>query len=161
MNQAPLIGIPALSDPGHGPRPPRFSNNQVYTQAVLAGGGVPVLIPLFADLARLRVIYARLDGLLLPGGVDVDPALYGETPPLKPSRPIPSATRLSSNYCAGHSKTTCPCSACAGATGAQLGLWRHPLARPGPPAAGADRSPRIGRAWRTSPPGAPCAAGPR
>jgi putative glutamine amidotransferase len=93
MEQAPLIGIPALSDPGGGGRPARFGNNQVYTHAVLAGGGVPIIIPLIPDMARLRVVYDRLDGLLLPGGVDVNPALYGETadPATETSDPVRDA----------------------------------------------------------------------
>jgi putative glutamine amidotransferase len=97
MADAPLIGIPTLSDDAApGRRPPRFSNNQAYTQAVLAGGGVPVLIPLMADPAPLRVLYRHLDGLLLPGGVDVDPALYGAArdPATEPPDPLRNAVEL-------------------------------------------------------------------
>jgi len=51
--------------------------NQRYVHAVMAAGGVPVLIPLLAeDPATLREIYERLDGVLVPGGVDIDPAFY-------------------------------------------------------------------------------------
>jgi putative glutamine amidotransferase len=43
-------------------------------------GGVPWMIPLFDDdLPTLRAIYERLDGLLIPGGVDMDPRQYGDT----------------------------------------------------------------------------------
>jgi putative glutamine amidotransferase len=35
---------------------------------------------LLDDLETLREIYERVDGLLIPGGVDIDPALYGEAP---------------------------------------------------------------------------------
>jgi putative glutamine amidotransferase len=80
MADAPLIGIPTLTDrDAQGHHPVRFSNNTAYSTAVLAGGGIPVLLPLITDRERLRTLYTRLDGLLLPGGVDVDPALYGET----------------------------------------------------------------------------------
>ncbi len=42
-------------------------------------GGVPLMIPLVPeDLDTLRAIYEQLDGLLIPGGVDMDPATYGE-----------------------------------------------------------------------------------
>jgi putative glutamine amidotransferase len=41
---------------------------------------MPVLIPAVADESGLRRVYDRLDGLLLAGGGDVDPALYGESP---------------------------------------------------------------------------------
>lgn len=51
--------------------------NQRYVHALMAAGGVPVLIPLLAeDPATLREIYERLDGVLVPGGVDIDPAFY-------------------------------------------------------------------------------------
>lgn len=54
--------------------------NERYYNAVAEASGVPWLIPLMEDEATLREIYERLDGLLLPGGIDVDPALYGEAP---------------------------------------------------------------------------------
>jgi putative glutamine amidotransferase len=49
-------------------------------QAVLHAGGVPILIPPLADKPALEVIQDQLDGLLLAGGADVDPAHYGENP---------------------------------------------------------------------------------
>ena len=55
--------------------------NQRYYLAAAAAGAVPVLIPLLDDdLGTLREIYDRLDGVLIPGGVDIDPRAYGETP---------------------------------------------------------------------------------
>lgn len=48
-----------------------------YVQAVLDAGGAPVLVPP-APEDVLRDIFARLDGLLLPGGGDIDPQRYGE-----------------------------------------------------------------------------------
>jgi putative glutamine amidotransferase len=36
------------------------------------------LIPLLEDEQLLRALYDRLDGLLLPGGADLDPVWYGE-----------------------------------------------------------------------------------
>ena len=47
-----------------------------YIQAVEAAGGVPVLVPPLKDATAL---FKKLDGLLLPGGADVDPAFYGES----------------------------------------------------------------------------------
>ena len=37
-----------------------------------------MLIPLLADQAALRTIYAHLDGVLLAGGGDIEPARYGD-----------------------------------------------------------------------------------
>ncbi len=59
--------------------PASWVMNQRYVHAVSAAGGVPVLVPLLAEEpATLREIYERLDGVLVPGGVDVDPAYYRE-----------------------------------------------------------------------------------
>jgi putative glutamine amidotransferase len=52
--------------------------NQRYYQAAAMAGAAPVLIPLLDDRDALRAIYERMDGILIPGGVDVDPATFGE-----------------------------------------------------------------------------------
>ncbi len=60
--------------------PASWVMNQRYFLATTMVGGVPWMIPLLDDdLATLREIYERLDGILIPGGVDVNPAEYGET----------------------------------------------------------------------------------
>ena len=74
----PLIGIPGRSDQTSRSAPPIFAQNQTYVEAVATTGGAPVLIPLNLDEGALRAIYERLDGLLLAGGVDLDPKHYGE-----------------------------------------------------------------------------------
>lgn len=52
--------------------------NQRYFLATTMVGGVPWMIPLLDDdIPTLRAIYERLDGLLIPGGVDLDPRQYG------------------------------------------------------------------------------------
>jgi putative glutamine amidotransferase len=50
-----------------------YASNAV---AIEKAGGLPVLIPAKVELATLRAIYERLDGVLLPGGGDVDPEIY-------------------------------------------------------------------------------------
>lgn len=68
-----IDGIPAAL-------PASVVMNQRYYEAVAAAGGAPVLIPLLEDTAALRATYDACDGILIPGGVDLDPATYGETP---------------------------------------------------------------------------------
>ena len=59
--------------------PESWVMNQRYFRAVTLVGGVPLMIPLFDDdLSTVRALYERLDGLLIPGGVDMDPGTYGE-----------------------------------------------------------------------------------
>lgn len=60
--------------------PESWVMNQRYFLAATMAGGVPWMIPLLdGDEATLREIYDRLDGILIPGGVDMDPATFGET----------------------------------------------------------------------------------
>jgi putative glutamine amidotransferase len=51
-----------------------------YVRAVEGAGGVPILIPPLTESDALRPVLERLDGLIFPGGLDVDPAEYGESP---------------------------------------------------------------------------------
>lgn len=78
----PLVGIPSHSYDKvlDGTYPPSFLMTQVYVQRLEAAGAAPIIVPLLAGDATLRVIYERLDGLFLAGGVDVDPSYYGEPP---------------------------------------------------------------------------------
>jgi gamma-glutamyl-gamma-aminobutyrate hydrolase PuuD len=55
-----------------------------YVTAVAGGGGVPVVLPATDDGAA---VLERFDGLLLTGGADVDPALYGAAPDPHTSKP--------------------------------------------------------------------------
>jgi putative glutamine amidotransferase len=72
----PLIGIHA--GVGAETQRPIFFNNSAYIHAVEKAGGVPILIPIFDDLNGLKTLLPRLDGLLLSGGIDVDPHNYQE-----------------------------------------------------------------------------------
>lgn len=49
-----------------------------YIRAVRQAGGVPVILPV--GLEAIEDVCDRLDGVLLIGGEDVDPYLYGEEP---------------------------------------------------------------------------------
>jgi len=81
MGSRPIIGLSTMSDhDAAGLHAPRFSLNQSYNKAIMAAGGVPLLIPHVEDSESLREIYEMLDGLLLPGGVDIDPQHYNEAP---------------------------------------------------------------------------------
>jgi putative glutamine amidotransferase len=57
--------------------PPSWVMNQHYVRALVDAGGAPVLVPLLAQAEdALRALYDRLDGVLFPGGVDIDPERY-------------------------------------------------------------------------------------
>lgn len=76
---SPLVGIPAASfvDQEYSATP-TYRFNGHYPAALAACGALPLVIPLDLPELTLRAIFERLDGLCLPGGVDVDPAEYGE-----------------------------------------------------------------------------------
>ncbi len=58
-----------------------FYLRRYYAEAVEAGGGIPIYIPLIADREYLAALAERLDGLVLSGSnSDLDPVLYGEEP---------------------------------------------------------------------------------
>lgn len=76
----PLIGIIC------GPYRNYYHNNELlfgslpaYTASVAQAGGLPVLITPNVGEETLRATYERLDGILLSGGGDLDPATYGQT----------------------------------------------------------------------------------
>lgn len=81
----PLIGIPGQTlqaiDGIPDSLPHSWVMNSRYYLAVAEAGGIPVMVPLFdQDPDTLRALYDRLDGLLLAGGVDMDPQSFGESP---------------------------------------------------------------------------------
>lgn len=49
-----------------------------YARAVEKAGGVPVILPITTDERAVAVMADRVDGVLVSGGVDVDPSAYGQ-----------------------------------------------------------------------------------
>jgi putative glutamine amidotransferase len=74
----PLIGIPCHALIRAETGRPIYANNRAYVHAVESAGGLPILIPMINDLPILTALLARMDGLLLPGGIDLHPSRYGE-----------------------------------------------------------------------------------
>src|SRR5438093_9508497 len=80
MDNRPIIGITTQTLEAIPDQLPRcWVMSQRYVQMLVTVGAVPWVIPLLeGDEATLRGIYEQIDGLFLPGGVDVDPSAYGE-----------------------------------------------------------------------------------
>jgi putative glutamine amidotransferase len=75
----PIIGITPslmLDTQPHGVFE-RFLLSANYPNAVFAAGGIPVILPPHDD--QVGTLFDHLDGLLLSGGADIDPAIYGDT----------------------------------------------------------------------------------
>src|SRR2546430_3465016 len=99
MPDRPTIGITTQTlEPAPNRLLPRcWVMSQRYVQVLAAAGGVPWGIPLLeGGEDTLRAVYERLDGLVLPGGVDVDPGGYGGAsgPQFGPVYPAPSSAEL-------------------------------------------------------------------
>ncbi|MBO1757173.1 gamma-glutamyl-gamma-aminobutyrate hydrolase family protein [Dermacoccus nishinomiyaensis] len=77
----PVIGIitnveydPHYLFPGYR----RVAVNEDYSRSITQAGGIPIMLPPSTDHSTLPQQLALLDGLLLAGGSDVDPLLYGQ-----------------------------------------------------------------------------------
>ncbi|MCD7113005.1 gamma-glutamyl-gamma-aminobutyrate hydrolase family protein [Limosilactobacillus agrestis] len=77
----PIIGISGsrIIDQ-HGPFPGynRSYVNDDYIDSVIQNGGIPYIIPFNEDVTVTIAQFANVDGLILSGGHDIDPRLYGE-----------------------------------------------------------------------------------
>jgi len=77
----PVVGITL----GDGDRPGYHSMREDYVRSVERSGAVPLVLPPISP-QDAEAVLDRLDGLLLSGGIDVDPALYGQPPHAKLGR---------------------------------------------------------------------------
>ena len=74
----PLIAVPGRRTPeAKGIRTEAVAAGERYLDSVRRAGGEPVVIGPTDDRDRLVAVLSRLDGLLMLGGGDVDPAAYG------------------------------------------------------------------------------------
>ncbi|PIC62950.1 gamma-glutamyl-gamma-aminobutyrate hydrolase [Sporosarcina sp. P13] len=83
----PLIGVTSDVDRNGG-----TLVHSRYIRAIRRAGGVPFVLPIGMD--GIGEICSRLDGLLLIGGDDVDPFLYGEEPHQKLGKVIPGRDEM-------------------------------------------------------------------
>lgn len=51
-----------------------------YTSSIEKAGGIPVIIPFTKDHSTLPAMMDFVQGFLFPGGIDIDPGFYNETP---------------------------------------------------------------------------------
>lgn len=98
MKHRPIIGVTTQSlhaiDGIPPALPPSVVINQRYYVALSNAGATPVLVPLLDHEDVLRGVYDLCDGILLPGGVDMDPSCFGEPPHPKLGRTDPARDRV-------------------------------------------------------------------
>ena len=97
----PLIGITCYVEPasrGDWKDVPSVVLPHDYVRQVKEAGGTPVVIPPWsdADAEAAEEIVARIDGLVIAGGADVDPSQYaaGRHPHVQESRPDRDAMEI-------------------------------------------------------------------
>jgi gamma-glutamyl-gamma-aminobutyrate hydrolase PuuD len=75
----PVIGLSSYAEPARWAawHAPAALLPVSYCEQVAAAGGVPVLLP---PVPGIAAAVSRLDGLILTGGGDIDPAAYGAQP---------------------------------------------------------------------------------
>ena len=75
-NGKPLIGLTCSYEIAEGQE--RVFLNHDYLEAVRRFGGVPVILPSDGSDEELGYLFSLCDGILFTGGMDIEPALYGE-----------------------------------------------------------------------------------
>jgi putative glutamine amidotransferase len=78
VGPAPTVAVTATTREDEGTRRVRLSAS--YIDAIERAGLVPLVIPPLASREAASAILAAVDGLLLTGGEDVNPSLYGDAP---------------------------------------------------------------------------------
>ena len=76
-NGKPVIGLTCSFRPHEWT--PQHYLNESYVHTVRHFGGIPLLIPVLAEKDELEYLISTIDGLILTGGDDIDPALFGES----------------------------------------------------------------------------------
>jgi putative glutamine amidotransferase len=79
----PLIGIVVFKekiDKGVSLGQQKACLNYGYIDAIQKVGGIPILLPIIEDQESIRQQIELMDGIILSGGEDVQPFLYGEEP---------------------------------------------------------------------------------
>lgn len=79
-----------------------------YLDAVLRAGGLPLLMPLTVVPSEIEAYLTRADGLLLTGGNDCDPRMFGEAPHPKLGRVDHDRDALESYVARWAWRTQCP-----------------------------------------------------
>lgn len=77
MGSLPLIGISGWSN-RTSPRVDMRGVSLPYIKAVEEAGGLPVILPPGLESRTLTEWLSRIDGLVMTGGGDLDPAYFGE-----------------------------------------------------------------------------------
>ncbi|HEU4725652.1 MAG TPA: gamma-glutamyl-gamma-aminobutyrate hydrolase family protein, partial [Candidatus Eisenbacteria bacterium] len=92
---APLIGIaPSFkAEPKHGGSIRIWRN---YPGLLTQEGAIAVILPMIESREEARAVIDRLDGVVLTGGSDIDPARFGQNP--RPETKVAPKERVASDF---------------------------------------------------------------
>ena len=96
LSHKPIVGVSANRAEGTS----RVAD--AYINAVINAGGVPLLIPGFANLELLMQFAELCDGILLTGGGDISPDLLGEEASQRMLEPVSHTADLEEAGGSGH-----------------------------------------------------------
>lgn len=74
----PLIGVLPLTINSNDNKWDSLWMYPGYLNGIVAAGGIPVVLPLLDNTKDIAQLVDSCDGLLFPGGQDIDPSLYNE-----------------------------------------------------------------------------------
>lgn len=97
MNKKPIIGISGnfiIDKGGMFPGYKRSYVNDDYVRSVAMAGGVPYIIPIVSDEELVKEQISNVDALILSGGHDVNPLIYGEEPKQKLGAILPERDKF-------------------------------------------------------------------
>ena len=75
--QKPIIGLNSDFRPAAKERTPHSFIHAGYYDSVLAAGGIPVVLPPITKEVDMKRVVEQLDGVILTGGLDLDPKRMG------------------------------------------------------------------------------------
>src|SRR5580692_3020041 len=94
VNARPIIGINTDYFAASKTYSAHARLNAGYFDAVMQAGGLPILIPPLGKEAEIDAILDRVDGMLLTGGLDIDPRRQGQ-PTVSAVQPMAERRELS------------------------------------------------------------------
>ena len=86
MSKRPIVGVTGsliIDEGGMFPGYERAYVNNDYIQSVMMAGGVPFIIPMVQDENIIKTQLECVDALIISGGHDINPLMYGEEPSQK------------------------------------------------------------------------------